>query len=102
MSRPSRKPAIPRLAVGASVGYPIGEFVREALVIDDLGDLGAQGEQIVGVRVLVDDADGGDFETGASVLRLVEPPAESIDEQVRRLRRQYRAERRRARRAATA
>jgi hypothetical protein len=88
------------MKVGTRVGYRIGETVREGVVIEDRGDLGVHGEQIVGVRVLVDDQDGGDFETETSVLRLVEPPTESVVDQLRRLDRRERAELRKARRAA--
>lgn len=90
------------MRVGTRVGYRIGEFVREDEVIADRGNLGAHGEQVVRLLVLVDDEDGGDFETETSVLRVAETPTESMDEQVLRLRRQYRAERRKARHAAAA
>ena len=102
MSRASRRSAAQRVKVGTLVGYRIGRTVQEAEVIEDRGDLGADGEQLVRLLVRMDEYHGGDFETETSVLRLAERPTESPLDQLRRLDRLDRAERRKARRAATA
>ncbi len=97
----SRKPADPRMTVGTIVGMPddIG-LVREAEVIEDRGDLGRNGEQMVRLRYRVTGLDE-DFETERPVSSLLPPPTESVLEQLRRIRAPQRAERRKARRAAT-
>jgi hypothetical protein len=90
------------MAVGTRVGLPddLG-IVTDAVIVEDRGDLGIHGEQIVRLQYRVEGVDE-DFETETSVLRLVEPPTESVGEQLGRLYRRLEAERRRARRAATA
>ncbi len=87
------------MTVGTIVGMPddIG-VVREAEVIEDRGDLGRGGEQMVRLRYRIDGVDE-DFETEEEVSRLLPPPTESVLEQLRRIRAPQRAERRKARRA---
>jgi hypothetical protein len=85
MSRTPRKPSVPRLKVGAVVGLPddLG-CVREALVIEDRGDVGPNGEQSVWLSYHIEDADGdfdGDFRTLALVSELTDPPTESWADQ---------------------
>jgi hypothetical protein len=111
MSRAPRKPSLPRLKVGAVVGLPddLG-CVREALVIEDRGDIGPNGEQSVWLSYHIEDADGdfdGDFRTVALASELVDPPTESWADQfwsrvVLPYRAEMRKERRKARRSATA
>ena len=73
-------------------------IVRVAEVIEDRGNLGIGGEQIVRLRFRVEGVDE-DFETERPVSELTAPPTGSIIDQ---LRRRDRAERRKARRAAPA
>ncbi len=97
----SRKPAGPRMTVGTIVGLAddIG-VVREAEVIEDRGDLGRGGEQMVRLRYRIDGVDE-DFEIERRVSTLLPPPTESVLEQLRRIRARQRAERRKAGRVAT-
>lgn len=107
MSRAPRNPAVPRVKVGTVVGVPddIG-IVEEMLVVEDCGDVGPNGEQVVGLHYRVEACDE-EFYTRARVSELVEPPTESWGDQWWRLvvlpyRAMVRRERRQARKAATA
>lgn len=107
MSRAPRKPAVPRVKVGAVVGLPddIG-IVEEMLVVEDCGDVGPDGEQVVGLHYRAEGCDD-EFYTRARASELVDPPAESWGDQwwrkvVLPYRAMVRKERRAARRAATA
>jgi hypothetical protein len=84
------------MKVGTVVGLPdyLG-IVIKAVVIEDRGDLGPNGEQIVRLLSQFGD-DDEDFETEERVSRLTEPPTESYGDQWWR----QRAEWRKARRAA--
>ena len=96
MRRSSRKP---RVKVGTIVGLPddIG-IVTRALVIEDRGDLGPNGEQMVRLSLETDEGEE-DVETEPVVSDLVEPPTEPVEEQWWRLTAPLRAQQRKARRA---
>jgi hypothetical protein len=107
MSRAQRKPAVPRVKVGAVVGLPddIG-IVVEMVVVEDCGDLGPNGAQVVGLIYRVEACDE-EFYTRARVSQLVDRPTESWGDQWWRkvvipYRAMVRRERRQARKAATA
>jgi hypothetical protein len=107
MSRAPRKPAVPRVQVGSVVGLRdnLG-IVDRMVVVEDRGDLGPNGEQMVGLSFQVDGCDE-EFYTETVVSRLTDPPTESWADQWWRLvvvpfRAEMRKERRKARRAATA
>jgi hypothetical protein len=88
------------MKVGTRVGLPTDfGIVREALVIEDRGDLGVHGEQIVRLLYRIEGADE-DFETECRVTVLTEPPTASIVDQLRRRDARRRAERRKAQRTA--
>jgi hypothetical protein len=93
------------MKVGTIVGLrdDLG-LVKEALVIEDRGDLGPGGEQIVRLSYQIEGCDE-DFETEARVSELTDPPTEPYADQWWRWHAPIRAEMRkdrRARRAATA
>jgi hypothetical protein len=76
----------PRMKVGTRVGLQRGDYVREAEVIEDRGDLGRNGEQLVRVQYVME----GDLvtppetvETGCLVTDLVPPPAPGVDVELR-------------------
>ena len=90
------------MRVGTIVGMPddLG-IVNTAEVVEDRGNLGIGGEQIVRLRFRVEGVDE-DFETERPVSELTAPPTESIADQLRRRDRAERRKVQRARRAATA
>jgi hypothetical protein len=88
------------MKVGTVVGMPDGlGIVWEAVVIEDRGDLGPNGEQIVRLSYQIEDG-GEDFETERRATELTEPPTESYGDQWWRQLAGVRAEWRKARRAA--
>jgi hypothetical protein len=68
MARAVRKKARPdRVKVGKKVGYSIGRWRLAARVIEDLGDLGARGQQVVRLSVEDAQAEAGAFEVEVPV-----------------------------------
>jgi hypothetical protein len=90
------------MKVGTVVGVRDGlGIVEEAMVVEDRGDLGPGGEQIVRVRFEVEEGEE-DFETECRVSELTEPPTESYGDQWWRVTAAARAEWRKERRARKA
>lgn len=105
MSRAPRKPAVPRVMIGTVAGLRdnLG-IVERVVVVEDRGDRGPNGEQMVGLSYQVEGCDE-EFYTVAVVTQLTDPPTESWGDQWWRLvvlpyRAAMRKERRKARRAA--
>jgi hypothetical protein len=68
MARAVRKKARPaRVKVGKKVGYSVGGWRLAARVIEDRGDLGARGQQVVRLSVEDAHADSGAFEVEVPV-----------------------------------
>jgi hypothetical protein len=91
----------PRMKVGTRVGLGYGDYVQEAEVIEDCGDLGRNADQLVRVQYVME----GDLvtppetvETYRLVSELVAPPAPGVDVELRA----QRAPRARRRQRATA
>jgi hypothetical protein len=81
-------------------------IVDRVVVVEDRGDLGPNGEQMVGLSYRAEGCDE-EFYTVAAATELTDPPTESWGDQWWRLvvlpfRAEMRKERRKARRAATA
>jgi hypothetical protein len=62
-----KKPRPDRVKVGKKVGYSFGGWPRSARVIEDLGDLGARGQQVVRLAVEATRAGSGAFEVEVPV-----------------------------------
>jgi hypothetical protein len=68
MARAVRKKDRPdRVKVGKKVGYSIGRWRLAARIIEDLGDLGARGQQVVRLSVEDAQAEAGAFEVEVPV-----------------------------------
>ena len=68
MARAQRKKLGPsRVKVGQRVGYSVGGWPRAARVIEDRGDLGSRGQQVVRLAVEDANAESGAFEVEVPV-----------------------------------
>lgn len=76
MTRAAHKvPRPARVKVGQRVGFPVSGRVLAAEVIEDRGDLGARGQQVVRLSVEDPMIPAEHFEVEVPVEWLAEPPA---------------------------
>jgi hypothetical protein len=76
MSRAAQKEAGPaRVKVGQRVGFSFGGRLLSAEVIEDRGDLGARGQQVVRLAVADPETPSEHFEVEVPVEWLADPPA---------------------------